>query len=249
MPRFKRTFLLLITILIMIGVCGCMNVEQDYKEPIQNYLKEKYGCNFEVKQVTKEFNGLDGSYLRAVCQSDTNEGSFEVFCYLDENKAGDKITIGEDKYVILDDYVDVIFMNQLKSEIKEQIGSEAFLQCQVTFSDHFVTEEEYKAGMQECLNNSELYSHITIYVAVKDESNLETLREKVENICLAYNAYRQYLYFAVAPSADVPDIQQHFEGNEDTFDQHLNECDLIDRVYFSLIKRDEGITKRSVEKE
>lgn len=226
-----------------------MSVEQDYKEPIQNYLKEKYGCNFEVKQVTKEFNGQDGSYLRAICQSDTNEGTFEVFCYLDEKRTGDKITIGEENYVIFDDYVDVIFMNQLKSMIEEQIGTEAFLQCQVTFSDHFVTKEEYNAGMQACFDNLELYSHVTVYVTVKDETNLEALREKVESICLEYNAYRQYLYFAVAPKADAAELQKHFDSNEDTFDQHMNECDLIDKVYFSLIKRDEGVTKRSVEKE
>lgn len=249
MSRLKRSFLLLITILIMIGVCGCMSVEQDYKEPIQNYLKEKYGCNFEIKQVTKEFNGLDGSYLRAICQSDTNDGIFEVFCYLDSKKDGDKIAIGENEYVILDDYADVIFMNQLKVKIEEQIGADAFLQCQVTFSDHFVTEEEYKAGMRACLDNAELYSHVTVYVVVKDETTLEALREKVETVCLSFNAYRQYLYFAVASSADVTEIQKHFENNEDTFDQHMNECDLINKVYFSLIKRDEGIIKRSVEKE
>ena len=249
MSRLKRLILLLITILIMIGVCGCMSAEQDYKEPIQKYLKEKYGCNFDVKQVTKEFNGLDGSYLRALCQSETQEGIFEVFCYLDEKKSGDKIAIGEDEYVILDDYVDIIFMNELKSKIDAQIGTEAFLKCQVTFSDHFITEDEYKAGIQACFDNVELFSHVTVYVAVKDEANLEIIREKVENICLGYNAYRQYLYFAVAPNAEAEELLKHYESNEDTFDQHLNECDLIDKVYFSLIKRDEGITKRSVEKE
>lgn len=249
MKRLKQSLLLLITILIMIGVCGCMSVEQDYKEPIQNYLKEKYGCDFEVQQITKEFNGHDGSYLRAVCQSNTNEGNFEVFCYLDGEKSGNKITIGKNEYVVLDDYVDVIFMNQLKTEIEEQISTDSFLQCQVTFSDHFISEDEYKTGMQVCLNNAELYSHITVYVVVKDESDLEALREKVETTCLSYNAYRQYLYFAVAPNASIPEIQKHFENNEETFDQHINECELIDKVYFSLIKRDEGITKRSVEKE
>lgn len=226
-----------------------MNAGQEYKEPIQNYLKEKYGCGFEVKQVTEEFSGLDGSYLRAVCQSETNEGTFEVFCYLDEKKSGDKITIGEKEYVILDDYVDVIFLNELKNQIEDQIGTEAFLKCQVTFSDHFITTDEYESGIQACLENPELYSHVTVYVVVKDETVLDVLREKVESVCLGYNAYRQYLYFAVAPDAKAEKIEEHFGKNEDTFDQHMNECELVDKVYFSLIRRDEGITKRSVEKE
>lgn len=249
MSRFKRTVLLLISILIMIGVCGCMSVTQDYKETIQIYLKEKYGCNFEVMQVAEEFNGHDGSYLRAICRSETNEETFEVFCFLDEKKNGDKITIGEDEYTILDDYVDIIFMNELKAKIEKQIGTEAFLRCQVTFSDHFVTEDEYKAGLQACLDNADLYSHVTVYVVVKDETNLDVLRENIESVCLNYNAYRQYLYFAVAPNADIVELQKHFENDEDTFDQHMNECSLIEKVYFSLIRRDEGITKRSVEKE
>lgn len=51
MSRLKRSFLFLITILIMIGVSGCMSVERDINEPIQNYLKEKYDCNFEIEQI------------------------------------------------------------------------------------------------------------------------------------------------------------------------------------------------------
>lgn len=249
MSRLKRSFLFLITILIMIGVSGCMSVERDINEPIQNYLKEKYDCNFEIEQITKEFNGLEGSYLRAICHSDVDEGAFEVFCYLNSDEKGDKITIDENEYVISDDYADVIFMNQLKAKIEEQIGTDAFLQCQVTFSNHFITKDEYKTGLQACLNNTDLYSHITVYVAVEDESVLDALRKEVETVCLSFNAYRQYLYFAVAPGEDVSDIQKHFEDNMNIFDQHINECELIDKVYFSLIKRDEGITKRSVEKE
>jgi len=249
MSRLKRMFILQTLILMMIGVSGCMSDEFDYKEPIQNYLEEKYGGNFEIKQINKEFNGSDGSYIRAICQSDTMEGAFEVYCYLDEKKSGDEITIGENQYVIVDDYVDIIFENQLKSHIQERIGTDVFLQCQVTFSDHFITEKEYHEGLQGCLDNTDLYSHVTVYVAVQEEEKLEKLREEVESVCLGFNAYRQYLYFAVASSADVADIKQHFENNKDTYDQHMNECDLIDKVYFSLIRRDEGITKKSIEKE
>lgn len=249
MNRLKQLLLLLITILIILGTCGCMSVEQDYKEPIQNYLKEKYGCNFEVKQVTKEFNGYDGSYIRTVCTSEEYAGNFEVFCYPVEGRIGDKIMLDGGEYVIIDDYADIVFQNQLEEQLKEQIDEDVFVKCQITFSNYCITEPEYKSGMKACLEDQAHSSHVVVYIVTNNEDELERIQKMVETSCLEINAYMQYLYFAIAPSADVSDIQQHFEENPELFDQHIKECDQIERVQFTLIKRDEGITKRSVEKE
>lgn len=244
----KKRLFFVILIITITGVYGCMGTGMDYKKAILSYLREKYDCDFEVKQITKEFNGFDGNYLRAVCNSITNHETFEVYCYMDDEKNGDAITINQKKYVILDNYVNVLFGNQLESILQDKIGAEIFLKCEVTFSDHFVTKEEYKAGMQDCMNNKELYSHVTVYAIAENETILKSIRQKVEEACLNLNAYRQYLYFAVASDKNVSDIQEHYDKNEGTFDQHINECGLIKKVFFTLLKRDEGITNKTVER-
>ena len=242
---FRRLSLLLTITLLLSLVCGCSGTR---RTAIQNYLEEKYGDRFQVLNVFREFNGLDGGYLRAICENKETRDTFEVYCYPAHTKSGAPITIAGKEYVISDDYADVLFQNKLKAEIRDRIGSEVFLQCQVTFADHFITEEEYRSGMRECLENTKLYSHVTVYVVVQDESQLEDIRQKVESVCLGYNAYYQYLYFAVAPEGNHSTLQTHFDENEASYDRHLNKCDQIEKVIFSLIKRDEGITKRSVEK-
>ena len=74
------------------------------------------------------------------------------------------------------------------------------------------------------------------------------MRDIVEEACLQFDAYRQYMYFAISSKFNQSVIEQHYSNTIDSFDQHLNECEEIDEVFFTLAKRGEGITKRSVEK-
>lgn len=246
---FKKVFLLLIIVFIMMGVCGCVSTDLIYKEPIKEYLENKYGCAFEIHQASRAFSGLDGSYIYAVCESETNKGVFSVYCYPAEENDDKNVSIGGEDYVITDDYADIVFQNELEQKLKNAIDEDVFLKCQITFSNHFITDEEYDKGFETCLNDKNLYSHVTVYAVLTDVTKIDAIREKAENICLGYNAYRQYLFFAVAKSEDINDICKHYEKNFEMFDQHMEDCDLIEKVDFTLLKRDEGITLRETVKE
>ncbi len=255
MSRIKRSFLLLLTILIMIGVSGCMSVEQDYKEPIQNYLKEKYGCDFVVHKAAEGFSGSDGKYVYALCESLEYVGkTFGVYCYsVAGEERGDSIAFGEETFFIYDKYAEVCFTDQMRQEIKELLPTDVFVECKIKFDcgyalHYSVTQEQFRQGMDFCLNSKEFYSYVTIYIVTDENADIDLLQGIVEDYCSKYNAHEQYLYFATSPNMDKEIIVSHFNENSEKFGSHMLDCDVVKEVKCTEMNRDKGIVERTIEK-
>lgn len=242
------TFSLLI-IFYILGACGCMNFNDKYNSEIIEYLESKYDNSFTIKKSVLEFNGNDGEYIHAICKSDEYSNAFNVYCYQNSDLDGKKITIDDSEYVICDDYAEIVFQNSLNSQILQLLGSNFFVRCQVKFSDYFISSSEYKKGMLYCVSNEDILSHITVYIISSSEIDWGLIENKVESFCEKLSAYRQYLYFATTNNSDFTSIEKNYLKNINVFDSYILDCEEIKRVEFSLLKRGEGITKRSVEKE
>jgi len=225
-----------------------MSNDKNFDSAVLEYLNRKYDAEFKIVKSGMEFNGNDGDYFHAICTSEEYNDEFSVYCYPESEKSGDKITIEEIEYVVLDEYAEVVFQNKILSDIEQLVGKDVFIRCQVEFSDHFISKQEFDTSFETCIGNAELYSHVTVYLVGKTDMDFSKFREQVENYCLNLNPYRGYLYFANA-TEDLAVVEKHYVNNAEKFDTHINECDEINHVEFSLIKRGEGITKRSIEKE
>lgn len=255
MSSQKRLFLLLITILITIGVCGCMSVEQDYKEPIRDYLEKKYDCGFTVHSATEAFSGSDGQYIYAQCESVEYPGEmFDVYCYcVDEEKNGEVISLNGEDYNIYEKYAEVSFADEMKRAVEQLLPEDVFVGCKIRFDcgyalHYCVTEEQFKQGLEACLNNKEFYSFVTLYIVAGDNADITLLQETVEGYCSKYNAHEQYVYFATSPNMDKAVVEDHFNENSAKFGRHLLDCNLIQEVRCTEMNRDKGIVEQTIEK-
>lgn len=253
--RIKKVLLLsLAIVLIMIGACGCMNGEKDYQTPIQDYLKDKYGCEFSVKMVDKSV-GTDGPYVRAVCESaDFPGNAFEVECYPgDSGKTGDEITLGEETYFVFDTYSDIVFSRHLEKELEEVIDEDAFVRCTVLMSHgtqypYSLTKEQYAAGMKACLEQPDVYSFVSAYIVVGATADLEKIQSAVEAYALNNDAYSQHLYFAVMPELMEELVARHYEEHKGSFAAHMGVCELILQMESVELRRGNGVIGRIAEK-
>ncbi len=246
----KICLTLLLGILILVGVCGCMENGKQFETPILEYLQDKYGSEFVMLSSGLEFNGTDGTYIHATCKSESYDETIHVYCYPESKRKGDQLDIGGVAHVVEEDYAEIVFQNELQEKLQALAGEDVFLRCQVSFSNHCISKDEFEAGLKACLENGELYSHVTVYTIAGEAADMTGIRSAIEAFCGGFDAYRQYLYFASTPDdTDMQKIQTHYTEEPNTYDVHLNECEEIARVEFTLLKRGEGVTKRSVERE
>lgn len=243
------TAILIVIVFIVIAFIGLRSYIAKNKRLIEDYLSEKYDEKFTVTKVGNAFNGNDLWYKYAIAKSHVYEEKIFIYCYPNSNNQGDKIYLNGKEHVIVDNYAEIEFQNQIQNELEKKINDEVFLKCEIAFSNYSINNEEYKKGLKYCLDDEGIASHITIYAIARNEKEMATIRKIVEEYCLEYNAYRQYLYFAIAPYTDEKTVMKHYKEDSNSFDYHLNNCNEISHVEFTLIKRNEGITKKSVEKQ
>lgn len=225
-----------------------MGSDKSFDSAVLAYLSEKYDTEFKIVKSGMEFNGNDGTYFHAVCTGADYADRFSVYCYPESDKSGDRIIVDETEHVIVDEFAEVVFQDKIQHEIEQLVDADVFVRCQVEFSNYFISKKEYESGFATCIGDSELYSHVTVYLVGDAGRDMTSYIEPIEDYCLKLAPYRGYMYFATAVH-DMDSINKHFSDNADRFDVHMDECDEIQRVEFSLIRRGEGIAKRSVEKE
>ena len=250
MKIIKRVPLVLAIILIMMGVCGCMNEEKDFQTPVLAYLNEKYGCDFNVQSVFNE-----KECVRLVCESAENPGElFRAECYLaDGEKTGDSISVDGEEYLIYEKYSDIVFAKQMEQELKQAIRDDVFVRCKI-LCNHSVNEyygttrEQYEAGMKFCLEQSDVYSYVSAYIVMGADADLDKIQAAAEAYALDCNAHAQYLCYAVMPELMEDVAAQHYEENKDSFVAHMGICELILQMESVELERNNGIIGRIIEK-
>ena len=243
--KIKVLIVVILLIFIMIVFIVKFSYELKNKKAIANYLNEKYGDNFTVIKsgnVSNILGLMTGEWNKyAIVKCDSYDNLIYVMCSPNIGEKDDKIYIDGKLHAIREEYAEIVFENQIENELEKKINNEFFLKCEVQFSNYYINNDEYKKGLKYCLEDKSIYSHVTIYAIARDESQMSEIRSVIEDYCSEYNAHRQNLYFAIAPSIDEKTIMEHYDEN---FDSHLKMCDEIYKIDYTLLKRDEGITRR-----
>jgi len=141
----------------------------------------------------------------------------------------------------------------MKHDIKQRLSDDVFVECKIQFDCSYalhysITEEQFKMGMETCLNDKEFYSYVTVYVVADEKTDMESLQETVESYCSKFNAHEQFLYFAISPMMEKDAIEQHYGENPQSFGKHMYDCDLIQHIECTEMNRDTGIVERTIEK-
>lgn len=259
MPKMKRNLLdanpirliaVLAVLLAVLSVAGCSISDRAFEKPIQSYLSDKYGCDFSVLQVSRGFSGNDGFFICAVAESADLEGrEFEVYCYPNKETSGATIALSGKIYAVYDKYADIYFADQMEKDIQKLLACDAFVRCNVRFDTtsalHYeIPGTDFMAGMKSCLDSDQWLSYVTVYVIAAGDADMESLMAKVKTYALSNNAYRQYIYFGKTDSLTF--TRKHADLSDNDFSEHMKMGDCIQQMWFTGMKRDEGITKETV---
>lgn len=189
MKILKRSISLLSMMILIIGVCGCMNKEKDKvtknaeevkvttnpeeaKEQIIGFLEKKYGKEFVPLSIEMDrwpYHWDDISVYPK--DGDKEKDGFNAYR---ERK--------DDKYVFSDSYFGVLIHDEYEQKIQE-IAKEYFPDCKITIifaSDIFPNELTSNSTLKDLIDmNIDYNPTIKIKVAPTFE-NVEQFNEKVD---------------------------------------------------------------------
>lgn len=142
MNTIKKILVLLLTLIILIGVCGCMNTtknnsnrkesDSEYTELMKNYMEEKYGRTFkEIAHVFPE-GGINTEMKLNVV---TLEDASGVRCNV-------KARLGT-PYKYFDDYVESYSAAQLENSLEHKVSDIGNARIYLTVSDIDINKIDY----------------------------------------------------------------------------------------------------------
>ncbi len=150
MNIIKRFLLLLLTLLMLISVCGCMG-KTDYANIILNELERKYNKTFEIEQITHEFSGDSGEYYRAVCKDAESGKSFVAKYYADDKE-------------LFDEYCALLLNEDLINYLTSSDLGIAHAVVDVITVEHVLTMDDIAKGVEYCLSNEDFDVKVSAYI-------------------------------------------------------------------------------------
>ena len=262
----KKLVCLLSLIMLVIGVCGCMNNE--YKSPIGgissnyqsnvakldaadvqqaalSYLAQKYGRQFNVELLKLEYDGQD-TYYRMVFSGDQPE---KGVLYCSDSGKGTTLQIDDVSCVVRDNYANVILQTQYAQQLQQALGSNVLVKCQLKTPDGTISDADFAAGLKASAENP-AYGTVLYVVVLSDISAKNSdLREKVETIMGQMNVYRQYLYVAYETNMNLQTWEIKYSQNANDFARYVAEQSDAEYIEYTAFHANEGITKQTVVKE
>lgn len=184
MNKVRKILVLLLTLIMLIGVCGCMNTskksnlnrkesDSEYAELMKDYMEEKYGRSFkEISYIFPE-GGINTEMKLNVV---TLEDASGVRCNV-------KARLGT-PYKYFDDYVESYSAAQLESSLEHKISNIGEARTYLTVSDIDIDKIDYSnnnvlsltlvAGIEHSPTDDDFQKLFDIYKELEDKgySNL-----------------------------------------------------------------------------
>ena len=193
MMYFKRAYIIFFTLILMLGVTGCMganninsNQKENVREKVIRYMNDKYDCVF--KYIDSVDGGLDQNnrYILVSCDNLPDKGIKVTYC----NDNGIE--------TFADNYMHLRFEKQTCNLIEELLEE--------VFKQDFILDYKIKGttnsfdnttSFEEFLESSA--SEIVFYAVINrdfDKAEEAELRETLNNVFKEHIPYcRGYLYF------------------------------------------------------
>lgn len=256
----KIVLSVLLTISIVLGGVGCMNIKSlnvNGKELILNNLNQKYNTDkFKIITLYRETDGNYGSYYRAVCEStDFPNEKFTAYAYLNGsdymlNEIDEVKEIeSENSVVFTDDYANIIVAHQYQDVLQSLVGDSCTIKCNIALvnSQDEISIEEINQGYEFCISNPDKDMFIQIYIlSEKDNPNLNVSINSVIDEAKNNTAYGQYIY-TVPYNCSKTQVLNDYYSNYDEFDTFIRYyADYISEVEYVAIKNNGDIERKFI---
>ena len=222
-------------------------------DKLVTHLNEKYDKEFEITKLVKEFDGDHGWHYRAVFHEKDSQENSVLYCYKDDLDEGTIIRINGIKHAVVDDYADIILQEQYANLIQEELGEDVLVKCQFLSLNYMISDEEFAAGLEACLNDDSRYQSVTVYVIADKEKMTEKLRERAEKIMELYKPYHQYLYVSFQTPFDANLWEEIYYENNDVYSHEFTGCikddSTVKRIEYTSFTRESGLKETKVIKE
>ena len=258
----KRIICIAFVLILMLGVSGCMSNEPNgtvglpetgndfakldldqVEQAVLAHLNEKYGESFEMDKLVLEFGGQD-MYYRAVFHSTQRPDKGVLYCRAEGD--GTPARIDGEACFLEDDYANVILQSRYAAALQAELGQDVLVQCQLSTPNHMLTDAEFSAGVEACLENADLDPHLFVYVFTDKAGPDAGLKAQAEQYLGRLNVYRQYLYIVHQTDAAPESWADRYYENISDFEGYLlhrSEAEIVDFTSFEL---DKGIVKQTV---
>lgn len=245
----KKIYCILSVFILLLGLCSCgIFSGNKYRKVIHNYLKDTYDIDFEILQLTKEFSGYEGVFVRAVCRAEGYQEKCVVYAYRDFETEGTEYKIGFKTYTLVDDFQNILLADRYEKEIQEKLGGDVFVKSSVSTSHGRLTREEYESDVQECISNSRMNYWVSTYILADVNKYDEGFSEEVEQLLLGYKAHVQFVSIGYSDKMDKVKWEKAYYENCDNFSDYFfddeNKNDLTLWVEGCAMTRDDGIYQR-----
>jgi len=243
----KKYILLFFILFTIMAESGCVTTaENKYSESIHNYLQDKYGMEFEIVQLTKEFSGNEGLFLRAVCKAYGYSETFVVYAYEEYETNGMEYEMGNKTYTMVDDFYNILLAQQYSSQIREALGEDVFVKSRLLFSSHMLTKEEYMQGLEKCISNPDFHTYARIYILADAGKAENDFRQKAEQLLMSYDVHTQYLFIGYTDKMNEDRWNKEYYENYSEFSDYICDegNDLAQRVNGTYLTSQDGIRQQ-----
>ena len=249
----KKVYLIII-MLLSLTLSGCNFISgMVLEDKLTNHLNEKYDKEFKITKLVKEFDGNHGWHYRAVFHEKGSQENSVLYCYKDDFDEGTIIKIKGEEHAVVDDYADIILQEQYAALIQEELGDDVLVKCQFLSLNYMISDEEFAAGLEACLNDDSRYQSVTVYVIADKEKMTEKLRERAEKIMELYKPYHQYLYVSYQAPFDAKAWEEIYYENNDVYSHEFTGCikddSTVKRIEYTSFTRESGLKETKVIKE
>ena len=225
--RILKTILLLVLIVLITGVCGCMNKQNEEVkvENMRSYATNKYGKEFTVENFQ---DAKDESYTNILTLSD-GEYIFNVY-----QSAGSEAS---------DDFAQVVVNKKFADSIATKSGSDLAVYVNYMFADGSKMSLDYakQSDISTILND---YSLVKVVVVVATDKDFEECKEELYGVYReVISAFPKYIDFeaikVASASTDLKDMLSNLPAFYD------NAWDKFTEIDSYLSATDTGISSAS----
>ncbi|MBQ1187067.1 MAG: hypothetical protein IIX54_05215 [Clostridia bacterium] len=217
--KIVRAISILISIIIIVtGVCGCMNtneysnVDNDIKTELMEYAVEQYGGTYQ--EVFYE-TAADATQNYVLCLKDEKGRIFNVF---EDGESGRRT----------DDYKDCIVDSKMKAYLSNYLGlEEAAIGVMAIMNIDIDVAELETMSAEECINKFGLYSLIFAYKFEGNKGSIANKGQEVVDIYTKLSGINTSTidFNVVATSENAPSVDEVFENMRHRYSGSWYSCE------------------------